>query len=283
MKVFTEMGFSLECKTGTMIEIPRAAPIADEIAKDAEFFSFGTNDHTQMTFGYSRDDVGKFLHMVMQRGSTLEYFSPPHLGTLSSQVEIISDLPKDNKIIVYRCGPLVDLCRGPHAPNTTFVKAIAFLKASTAYWRGNKDRERLQRVYGISYPDKKRLKETSPQKTIKHQCGASTTSSHENNVDKHHSRNVELPFSPPPPLTLFVVGSTENHSLFGGKTNMPYGAIAGKQDVPNMDLRIGDVGCFIMCVANTIMKLEVCASEAKTPRSENSQKNQLPEAKTQEA
>ncbi|GKB12686.1 pyruvate, phosphate dikinase, chloroplastic isoform X1, partial [Tanacetum coccineum] len=71
MKVFTEMRFSLECKAGTMIEIPRAAPIADEIAKDAEFFSFGTNDLTQMTFGYSRDD-GKFLHMVMQRGSTLE-------------------------------------------------------------------------------------------------------------------------------------------------------------------------------------------------------------------
>jgi pyruvate,orthophosphate dikinase len=46
---------------GTMIEIPRAALLADEIAKDAEFFSFGTNDLTQMTFGFSRDDAGKFL------------------------------------------------------------------------------------------------------------------------------------------------------------------------------------------------------------------------------
>jgi pyruvate,orthophosphate dikinase len=46
---------------GTMIEIPRAALIADEIAKEAQFFSFGTNDLTQMTFGYSRDDSGKFL------------------------------------------------------------------------------------------------------------------------------------------------------------------------------------------------------------------------------
>ena len=48
-------------KIGTMIEIPRAALTADEIAKEAEFFSFGTNDLTQMTFGFSRDDAGKFL------------------------------------------------------------------------------------------------------------------------------------------------------------------------------------------------------------------------------
>ena len=46
---------------GTMIEIPRAALTADEIAQEAEFFSFGTNDLTQMTFGFSRDDAGKFL------------------------------------------------------------------------------------------------------------------------------------------------------------------------------------------------------------------------------
>jgi pyruvate, orthophosphate dikinase len=46
---------------GTMIEIPRAALMADEIAQEAEFFSFGTNDLTQMTFGFSRDDAGKFL------------------------------------------------------------------------------------------------------------------------------------------------------------------------------------------------------------------------------
>mgnify|MGYP004470003725 FL=1 len=52
---------TLEYKVGTMIEIPRAALTADEIAKEAEFFSFGTNDLTQMTFGFSRDDAGKFL------------------------------------------------------------------------------------------------------------------------------------------------------------------------------------------------------------------------------
>ena len=52
---------NMEYHIGTMIEIPRAAITADEIAEDAEFFSFGTNDLTQLTFGFSRDDAGKFL------------------------------------------------------------------------------------------------------------------------------------------------------------------------------------------------------------------------------
>ena len=60
-KVFEEQGMTLEYHVGTMIEIPRAAVTADEIAEEAEFFSFGTNDLTQMTFGFSRDDAGKFL------------------------------------------------------------------------------------------------------------------------------------------------------------------------------------------------------------------------------
>lgn len=60
-EVIEKAGVTLDYKVGTMIEIPRAALTADEIAKEAEFFSFGTNDLTQMTFGFSRDDAGKFL------------------------------------------------------------------------------------------------------------------------------------------------------------------------------------------------------------------------------
>ena len=60
-KVMEEKGVKLEYMVGTMIEIPRAALTADEIAKEAEFFSFGTNDLTQMTFGFSRDDAARFL------------------------------------------------------------------------------------------------------------------------------------------------------------------------------------------------------------------------------
>jgi pyruvate,orthophosphate dikinase len=67
--VLNEAGVELDYKIGTMIEIPRAAITADEIAKSAEFFSFGTNDLTQMTFGISRDDAeGKFLLNFVDRG-----------------------------------------------------------------------------------------------------------------------------------------------------------------------------------------------------------------------
>lgn len=71
-EVFTERGAKCDFKVGTMIEIPRAALTAHEIAEEAEFFSFGSNDLTQMTFGYSRDDVGPFLQTYMKKGIVLD-------------------------------------------------------------------------------------------------------------------------------------------------------------------------------------------------------------------
>ena len=67
-KVFAERNEKIDYLVGTMIEIPRAALTADQIAESAEFFSFGTNDLTQMTFGYSRDDAGKFLPVYLEKG-----------------------------------------------------------------------------------------------------------------------------------------------------------------------------------------------------------------------
>jgi pyruvate,orthophosphate dikinase len=67
-EVFAEKEYKVEYLVGTMIELPRAALMADEIAKDAEFFSFGTNDLTQTTFGFSRDDVGKILTAYLSEG-----------------------------------------------------------------------------------------------------------------------------------------------------------------------------------------------------------------------
>ncbi len=66
--VFEKQGSKVDYKIGTMIEIPRAAITADEVAKYADFFSFGTNDLTQMTFGYSRDDIGGFLPAYLGQG-----------------------------------------------------------------------------------------------------------------------------------------------------------------------------------------------------------------------
>jgi len=67
-EVFKEKGTKIDYMVGTMIELPRAALVADEIAKEAEFFSFGTNDLTQTTFGFSRDDVNKVLPTYLQEG-----------------------------------------------------------------------------------------------------------------------------------------------------------------------------------------------------------------------
>ena len=67
-QVFKERNDKIEYLVGTMIEIPRAALVADKIAERADFFSFGTNDLTQMAFGYSRDDAGKFLQVYLEKG-----------------------------------------------------------------------------------------------------------------------------------------------------------------------------------------------------------------------
>ena len=67
-KLMEEAGVKVDYTIGTMIEIPRAAILADKIAEEADFFSFGTNDLTQMTYGFSRDDAGKFLKEYYARG-----------------------------------------------------------------------------------------------------------------------------------------------------------------------------------------------------------------------
>ncbi len=66
-QVFAEQGVRVEYLVGTMIEVPRAALVAGEIAREAQFFSFGTNDLTQTTLGVSRDDAGKFLPVYLER------------------------------------------------------------------------------------------------------------------------------------------------------------------------------------------------------------------------
>jgi pyruvate,orthophosphate dikinase len=66
-EVMKEQGVTVKYLVGTMIEVPRGAATADEIAQEAQFFSFGTNDLTQLTFGFSRDDIGKFLAVYQDK------------------------------------------------------------------------------------------------------------------------------------------------------------------------------------------------------------------------
>uniref|UniRef100_A0A0B7AL01 threonine--tRNA ligase n=1 Tax=Arion vulgaris TaxID=1028688 RepID=A0A0B7AL01_9EUPU len=72
---------------------------------------------------------------------------------------IIKEKIQTPSTTVYKCGPLIDLCRGPHIRHTGKVKAFSITKNSAAFWEGNSEAERLQRVYGISFPDPKQLKE----------------------------------------------------------------------------------------------------------------------------
>ncbi|KAL3701016.1 hypothetical protein R1sor_019038 [Riccia sorocarpa] len=95
-----------------------------------------------------------FERIEVTRQQALEIFAENKF-----KVELIRELPEDEVITIYKCGRLVDLCRGPHIPSTSHIKAFLCLKASASHWRGQTDRESLQRVYGISFPDKKDLKE----------------------------------------------------------------------------------------------------------------------------
>jgi threonyl-tRNA synthetase len=71
---------------------------------------------------------------------------------------ISTKIPDGTRTTVYRCGDLVDLCRGPHVPNTGRIKAFAATRHSATNWLGDTENDSLQRMYGISFPDKKMLK-----------------------------------------------------------------------------------------------------------------------------
>eukprot|EP01018_Ginkgo_biloba_P009148 Gb_19674 [translate_table: standard] len=152
------LGQSLEMEYGCKLCIGPCTTRGEGFYYDAFY-----NDHTlnEEHFEQIKSQATKavmekqpFERIEVSRQQALEMFAEN-----AFKVEIINELPEDKTITVYRCGPLVDLCRGPHIPNTSHVKAFACLKASSSYWRGKSDRESLQRVYGISFPDSKKLKE----------------------------------------------------------------------------------------------------------------------------
>ncbi|KAM0843032.1 hypothetical protein ACQ4PT_057977 [Festuca glaucescens] len=152
------LGESLERVYGCKLCIGPCTTRGEGFYYDAHYNDLALNDtHFAAIDKQAKKAVAEkqaFERIEVSRAEALEIFAENKF-----KVEIINELPEDKTITVYRCGPLVDLCRGPHIPNTSFVKAFACLKASASYWRGKADRESLQRVYGISFPDSKRLKE----------------------------------------------------------------------------------------------------------------------------
>lgn len=96
----------------------------------------------------------KFERLVVTKEEALEMFA----GNPFKEQIISTKVPDGTRTTVYRCGDLVDLCRGPHLPNTGRVKAFAATRHSATNWLGDTDNDSLQRMYGVSFPDKKMLK-----------------------------------------------------------------------------------------------------------------------------
>lgn len=92
--------------------------------------------------------------MVVSRDEALGMFQENKF-----KVEIIEGLPADATITLYRVGPMVDLCTGPHLPNSGYLKSVAITNMSRAMWRADASKEPLQRVYGITFPDDASLKD----------------------------------------------------------------------------------------------------------------------------
>eukprot|EP00879_Flechtneria_rotunda_P012639 GHRR01013197.1.p1 GENE.GHRR01013197.1~~GHRR01013197.1.p1 ORF type:complete len:660 (+),score=195.59 GHRR01013197.1:108-1982(+) len=99
-------------------------------------------------------DGQRFERVVVSRDEALAMFEENKF-----KIEIINGLPEDATITIYRVGPMVDLCSGPHLPNSSFVKAVSVFNVSRAFWRADVAKEPLQRVYAITFPDKAQLKE----------------------------------------------------------------------------------------------------------------------------
>ena len=95
-----------------------------------------------------------FERLEMKKADLLEMFKYNEF-----KLRILNERVKTETTTVYRCGPLIDLCRGPHVRHTGKVKAMAVTKSSATYWEGNSEAESLQRIYGISFPDNKQMKE----------------------------------------------------------------------------------------------------------------------------
>ena len=97
-------------------------------------------------------DKQPFERLTMKKKDLLEMFKYNEF-----KLRILNEKVGE-ETTVYRCGPLIDLCRGPHVRHTGKVKAMAITKNSATYWEGNSEAESLQRIYGISFPDNKLLK-----------------------------------------------------------------------------------------------------------------------------
>ncbi len=133
------------------------------VIEDGFFYDFAYKDgfkpedidHIAAEMRRLVDDAIPVTREVWERGPASQFFEQ---DGEKYKAEIISELPDSEEISLYRQGDFIDLCRGPHVPNTSHLGHFKLTKLAGAYWRGDSNNEVLQRIYGTAWPDKKQLK-----------------------------------------------------------------------------------------------------------------------------
>ena len=150
------LGECLECNYGGKLCI--GPPTEDGFYYDAYMgdAAIGESDYALITNKAEAIAKAKqpFERIVLTKADALRMFAD---NPFKHQL-ISAKIPDGGYTTAYRCGPLIDLCRGPHVPTTGAIKAFDVLKNSSAYWLGNQENDTLQRVYGVSFPDAKLMK-----------------------------------------------------------------------------------------------------------------------------
>lgn len=150
------LGAAIEAVYGAHLTI--GPPLANGFYYDSYMGSASVPDEDLKKIESKAMDVCKAKHafqrLVVSKAEALEMFAanPFKVALISNKI------PDGAKTTVYRCGPLIDLCMGPHLPNTGKIKAFAAVKTSSTNWLGDVANDPLQRIYGISFPDKALLK-----------------------------------------------------------------------------------------------------------------------------
>jgi threonyl-tRNA synthetase len=130
---------------GFYYDFDKEIPFSD---KDLEKIEQKMKELSKLNLPYERKELSKQDAIEKYRAEGEIY-----------KVEILNEIPDDEQISLYSQGDFTDLCRGPHLSNTGKIKAVKLLKTSGAYWRGNEKNKMLQRIYGISFPSNKELKQ----------------------------------------------------------------------------------------------------------------------------
>lgn len=142
------------------VKVTIGPSIEDGFYYDFDYINTFTPDDLEKIEARMREIIAEdhpFERTVMSREEAIRFFDEK--GE-TYKVELIEDLPEDVKTVsLYRQGNFVDLCRGPHVPSTGMIKAFKLLNVAGAYWRGDENRQMLQRIYGTGFPSEEELTE----------------------------------------------------------------------------------------------------------------------------